>query len=58
MVKLQYSDSLKNWNYIIKNLLILDRCVEDKLFLTDIGEMNFSHIENFKDEDARNSKKN
>lgn len=53
MVKLQYSDSLKYWNYIIKNLIILDRCVEEKYFLYDLRELNFPHIENYKEEDSK-----
>ena len=55
VVKMQYSDSLRKWNYIVKNLIILDRCVEDKYFLQDISELDFAHIKNYKDDDPANS---
>lgn len=32
-MKLEGSESRKLWYYLIKNLIILDRCVEDKTFL-------------------------
>ena len=57
VVKMQYSDSLKKWNYIVKNLLILDRCVEEKYFLNDISELDLPHIKNYKDDDPAISKK-
>lgn len=52
LVKMQYSDSLKKWNYIVKNLIILDRCIEDKFFLQDISELDFPHIKGYKDDDS------
>ena len=55
VAKLQSSDSLTKWNYIIKNLIILDRCVEEKYFLFDIADLDLKHIKNYKDEDIRNS---
>lgn len=51
IVKLQYSESLKKWNYIVKNLIILDRMVEEKYFLNDISELDFDHLKNYKDDD-------
>jgi len=51
LVKMQYSDSLKKWNYVIKNLIILDRCIDEKYFLNDISELDFPHIKNYKDDD-------
>lgn len=51
VVKMQYSDSLKKWNYVIKNLIILDRCVEERYFLQDISELDLPHIKKYKDED-------
>lgn len=51
LVKMQYSDSLKKWNYIVKNLIILDRSVEERYFLNDISELDLPHIKNYKDEE-------
>ena len=56
LVKMQYSDSLKKWNYIVKNLIILDRCTDEKYFLNDISELDFAHIKNYKDDDPSISK--
>ena len=55
MTRLCITDNLNKWHYILKYLIILDRCVEEKYFLFDIAELNLSHIESFKDEDGKNS---
>lgn len=47
MAKLEASDGRKKWNYIIKNLIIFDRCVEEKKFLNEISKMSILSIENF-----------
>ncbi len=50
MAKLESSDSMKKWNYIVKNLIILDRTVEERYFLNDISMLDLPHICVFKDE--------
>ena len=47
MAKLEASDGRKKWNYIIKNLIIFDRCTEDRKFLLEISEFGILSIENF-----------
>ena len=53
---MQYSESKNIWNYLVKNLVLLDRCVEDRSFVSDIATMHILHVENFKDPDPKNSK--
>lgn len=36
VTKLETSESKEKWNYLLKNLIILDRCVESRFFLMDI----------------------
>ena len=45
-----YSESNTKWNYMIKNLIILDRMVEEKLFLNEISDVTLENVENFSDE--------
>ncbi len=45
-----YSESNRKWNYMIKNLIILDRMVEEKLFLYEISDVTLENVENFTDE--------
>ena len=47
------SDSKDMWNYILKNLIILDRCVEEKLFLWEISDLTLESVEFFKDKDEK-----
>jgi hypothetical protein len=54
---METSDNVNKWNYMIKNLIILDRCVEEKLFLYDIMEMKIYRVENYKDPEPKISKK-
>ena len=53
---METSDNVNKWNYMIKNLIILDRCVEEKLFLYDIMELKINKIENYKDHEPKISK--
>jgi len=55
MTKIECSDSLRKWNYVVKNLIILDRCVEEKYYLNDIGHLDLPHISSYKDENHMNS---
>lgn len=43
--KLETSESKEKWNYLLKNLIIFDRCVEAKFFLHDIKNLNLPSIE-------------
>lgn len=45
--KLETSDSLNKWNYIVKNLVILDHCVDNRYYLTDIANLKLKKIENY-----------
>ena len=47
------SDSKDMWNYILKSLIILDRCVEEKLFLWEISDLTLESVEFFKDKDEK-----
>ena len=51
--KLESSHSLKKWTYIIKNLIILDRCLEERYFLKDIAELHLRNIENYSEKDHK-----
>ena len=53
--KLKTSDSRTKWNYIIKNLIILDRAIEEGLFVVDISELSIPDIEKFKCDEDRYS---
>ncbi len=46
--KLQTSDSRKHWNYLMKNLVLLDRTVEEGLFVEEIAQLNISDIEDYR----------
>jgi len=50
-----YSQSNNRWNYQIKNLIILDRIVEEKMFLWEICDLEIETLENFKDIDESNN---
>jgi len=39
------------WNYVLKNLIILDRCTDEKLFLWDISDVELNTAKHFKDKD-------
>ena len=47
---MMYSESKNKWNYMIKNLIILDFIVEEKLFLWETSDLVLESIDNFKDE--------
>lgn len=52
---MQTSDSRNKWNYIIKNLIILDRAIDEGLFVYDIAKLKIDFVENFSDKDAKDS---
>lgn len=52
---MQYSESKYLWNYLVKNLILLDRSVEDRSFVSDIATIHILHVENYKDPDPKNS---
>jgi len=54
--KMQYSESKNIWNYLVKNLVLLDRCAEDRSFVSDIATLHILHVENYRDPDPKNSK--
>ena len=47
IAKLETSHSKIYWNYMVKNLIILDRAVEERLFLNDIAKLKIQEVENF-----------
>ncbi|CAD8083941.1 unnamed protein product [Paramecium primaurelia] len=51
--KLESSESKIYWNYIIKNLIILDRCVENRFLVTEIANMNITYVENYVEQDLK-----
>lgn len=55
MAKLEASDGRKKWNYIIKNLIIFDRCAEERKLLAEISELHIISIENFVEKKERYS---
>ena len=55
MAKLEASDGRKKWNYIVKNLIIFDRCVDERKFLTEIAEFHIISIESFTEKKERYS---
>jgi hypothetical protein len=55
VTKLEVSSSRKKWCYIIKNLIILDRTVEEKLFLEEIANHPIKTAETFTEDDNKYS---
>ncbi|CAD8080647.1 unnamed protein product [Paramecium primaurelia] len=53
LAKLEQSQSKIYWNYIIKNLIILDRCIEYRFFVSDIADMNVNYVENYVERDQK-----
>lgn len=53
--KMQAGDSRNKWNYILKNLIVLDRTAEEGVFLRDIRDLKMEYIDNFTDKDQKNS---
>jgi len=49
--KLETSESRKYWNYVIKNLIILDRAIDEGLFVSEISEIRNIDIENYYPDD-------
>ena len=56
--KIQSSDSKNKWNYLVKNLLIIDRLIDERCFLKEIATSNLENIVNFIEEDKKFSKYN
>ena len=53
VLKILHSESRNMWNYMIKNLIMLDRCVEEKLFLWEIADLQLDTVESFTDQDQK-----
>ena len=51
--KMQSSMSSKSWNYIVKNLVILNMCVDERVFLLDICNLNLKNVVKYKDDDEK-----
>lgn len=51
--KISSSISARKWNYIVKNLIILNMCVNERIFLIDICNLGLRNVVNFKDEDEK-----
>ena len=49
IAKIQSSDSRGKWNYLMKNLIILDRMIEQRVFVHQLSELELDNVENFKD---------
>jgi len=49
VLKILHSESRNMWNYMIKNLIMLDRCVEEKLFLWEIADLQLDTVDSFTD---------
>ena len=53
--KMQTSQSKKYWNYQVKNMVVLDRLIDEDLFLTDIAELKLQNVENFQPKEEKYS---
>ena len=53
--KLQASTSTACWNYVLKNLIVMDRVVEARLFLDEIAHLRIPYLDHYrlKDETLR-----
>lgn len=51
--KMEQSQSKSYWNYIIKNLIILDRCLDCQFFVQDIANLEINHVQNFMETDPK-----
>ena len=49
MAKLETSESRGKWNYLIKNLILIDRMLEERYFVREISEIEIDYVENFTD---------
>ncbi|KAM3131010.1 hypothetical protein pb186bvf_016928 [Paramecium bursaria] len=47
--KLENSASKMSWIYLVKNLILLDRCCECRFFVQDISQLNIPHIQTFEE---------
>ena len=55
IAKIQSSDSRGKWNYLVKNMIILDRMIEQKIFVHQVSELELDNVENFKDLKSKNN---
>jgi len=53
--KLRTSDSRKYWNYLMKNLVILDRAIEDGLFCKEVSQLEIPGVEDYTSKQQRYS---
>lgn len=51
--KLETSKSLKYWNYVVKNLVVLDRAIDENLFVKDIAKLNLPSIEKYQPKEEK-----
>jgi len=56
--KLKTSQSRKYWNFVVKNLVLFDRLVEERCLLKEIFELNLPEIENYDAREKRYKEKN
>ena len=56
LAKLEASESRKFWNYMVKNLVILDRAIDERLCLDEISKMNLPGVEGYTVPDKKDSK--
>ena len=54
--KLKVSQSRKYWNYIMKNLVILDRAIEEGYFVEELAILEIAEVEEYKAKQKRYSK--
>jgi len=47
IAKLQASKSKTSWNFIMKNLIILDKAVENRYFTKEIAELELPELEEY-----------
>lgn len=54
--KLEASKSRKYWNYIVKNLVVLDRAIDENLFVKDIAKLTLPSIETYQPKEEKYGK--
>lgn len=55
MAKLEASDGRKKWNYLLKNLIVFDHCLEERCFIQEISELKVVSIEEFVEKKSKYS---
>lgn len=56
IIKLERSDSRFKWNYLIKNLIILDRATEEEIFIYDISNLDLEFLSTYSCPNKKDSK--